>query len=394
MTRDLTKDVEFKNKASDRKPVFEGTYTAKKGTVKLNEFLLEGDDTKLTDPVMAKNKITFYVLIDGEEVADAKLWADLKASDTFSEVEVEAGKSVKITVEAEVNAKNGDITDPVDLGNFDFTIKGEDNNGNKAGEITKKTAKLKVVESWTAKISDATVSTKTVTLKKANAVLAEFKLTPANGASEVDFDKLAFTITKGGADAGLLPKDVTVTIDDVEEFATNNATFTYAPTTTIDKDGVVVKVMLNDEDSADGTITLTVTTINANEAVGEEFTKTFASALVYIKKQEQVGKEYTKYTLGVEKYDDSDSVDGLKLYTNANCTSGALSLVGIETTDKLTDGKTFTITALDEWTPIKCIKYKVSSDANETKISTTEASDYFKVNLKTDGDAWYVYSNN
>ena len=106
--------------------------------------------------------------------------------------------------------------------------------------------------------------------------------------------------------------------------------------------------MLNDEDSADGTITLTVTTINANEAVGEEFTKTFASALVYIKKQEQVGKEYTKYTLGVEKYDDSDSVDGLKLYTNANCTSGALSLVGIETTDKLTDGKTFTITALDE----------------------------------------------
>ena len=387
MTRDLTKDVEFKNKSADRKPVFEGTYTSKKGAVKLNEFVLEGGfDPDLLDD----NKITFYLLIDGDEVADAKLWADLTASDTFTEVEVDAGKSVKVVVEAEVNAKNASpLLAPIELGNFDLTLKWEDSNGNKAGEITKKTAKLKIVESGTAKISDNTSNTKTVTLKEAEAVLAEFTLKPANGASEVDFDYLEFELGEDGA--WLDSADVTVYIDGVEEFPTSNA-FTYAPTTTIDKDGVVVKVTLNDEDDAAGTITLTVKTINATEDVDEEFSKTFASALVYINSQTKVDKEYTKYTLGVKKYDDSDSIVGLKLYKDAAC-SEALELVGIEPTDKITDGKSFTITALDTWTPIKCIQYTVADEA-ETEITTTEASDFFKVGLKANGDDWYVYSNN
>ena len=384
LTRDLTKDVEFKNKAADRKPVFEWTYTTKKWSVKLNEFLLEWTYN-------ADNKVTFYLLIDGEEVADAKLWTDGKASDTFSDVEVEAGKSVKVVVEAEVNAKNDSpLAEPIELGNFDLTLRWEDNNGNKAGEITKKTAKLKIVESGTAKISDATVSSKTVALKEAEAVIAEFTLKPANGASEVDFDYLEFEIGEDGA--WLTPADVTVYIDGVEEFPTANDAFKYAPTTTIDKEGVVVKVTLNDEDKANGTITLTVKTINSTEGVNEEFSKTFASALVYINSQTKVDKEYTKYTLGVKKYDDSDSIVGLKLYTDAAC-SEPLTLVGIELTDKITDGKSFTITALDTWAPIKCIKYRVA-DEDETEITTAEASDYFKVGLKENGDDWYVYSNN
>ena len=386
LTRDLTKDVEFKNKASDRKPVFEGTYTTKKGAVKLNEFALAWDDTYLTEEVMDNNKITFYLIIDGDEVADVKLWANLTASDTFSDVEVEAGKSVKIVLEAEVNAKNDSpLVAPIDLGNFDLTVRWEDSNGNKAGEITKKTAKLKIVESGTAKISDSTVSTKTVALKEAEAPIAEFTLKPANGASEVDFDFLEFEIGEDGA--WLTPADVTVYIDGVEEFPTSNAAFTYAPTTTIDKDGVVVKVVLNDEDNADGLIELTVTKINATEDVDEVFTKKFAPGLVYINKQTNHDGEYTTYELGVKKYDDNDTITNLVLYSDACNTP--LTIENLVDTDKITNGKSITINNLADSTVIKCITYDVNDD--EVEISSTDASDYFKVGLNPNWDDWRVF---
>jgi hypothetical protein len=41
LTNSLSKDVEFRNKETNRKVIFEGEYTAKKGGIKLNEFAVE-----------------------------------------------------------------------------------------------------------------------------------------------------------------------------------------------------------------------------------------------------------------------------------------------------------------------------------------------------------------
>jgi purine-nucleoside phosphorylase len=90
MTNSLTKEVEFANKESNRKVVFEGTYTAKKGDVKLNEFAI----AKLASPTSTinrnKDKVTFYLTVDGDEVADVKYTNGSTASDTFDNILIEA----------------------------------------------------------------------------------------------------------------------------------------------------------------------------------------------------------------------------------------------------------------------------------------------------------------
>jgi hypothetical protein len=131
MSNSLTKEVEFANNDSNRKVVFDGTYTAKKGDVKLNEFIVASTYTTTTDQVklnalganLPKNKVTFYVFVDGNEVADAKLACTkdtnndvtaCTAGDTFDNILVKAGESVKVKVEAEVETSNTSGL-PIDL---------------------------------------------------------------------------------------------------------------------------------------------------------------------------------------------------------------------------------------------------------------------------------------
>jgi hypothetical protein len=58
------------NKATRTETVFEGTYTAKKGDIDLNEFSL----TESTAACVAGNNITFYLYVDDMKtaVADAE----------------------------------------------------------------------------------------------------------------------------------------------------------------------------------------------------------------------------------------------------------------------------------------------------------------------------------
>jgi hypothetical protein len=77
MTNSNTKDQEFANRDSQRKTIFNGEYTAKKGDVKLNEFLITANSATggLLSGTNINNKVTFYVFVEDmdEEVADAKL---------------------------------------------------------------------------------------------------------------------------------------------------------------------------------------------------------------------------------------------------------------------------------------------------------------------------------
>jgi hypothetical protein len=160
MTNSTTKEVEFANKETNRKVVFDGTYTAKKGDVKLNKFTITSKETvssDLTDLIGAAgtNKVRFYVTIDGTEVSDGKIALDSTnniyvVSDTFNDISVKNGESVKVKVEAEVEANNavnanGDqytatnsyintAKTSINLGKYQVKLEGEDSNGNKAGE--------------------------------------------------------------------------------------------------------------------------------------------------------------------------------------------------------------------------------------------------------------------
>ena len=108
MTNSLTKEVEFLTNTTDKKVVFDWTYTAKKGDVELNEFAIYNDYNLTTKG----NKVTFYVYVDGDEVNDAKValdnvvWSEYNgkyvARRTFDKVSVKNGESVNIKVEAEV----------------------------------------------------------------------------------------------------------------------------------------------------------------------------------------------------------------------------------------------------------------------------------------------------
>jgi hypothetical protein len=131
LKNDATKEVEFANKETNRKVVFDGTYTSKRGDIKLNEFKL---DVTRASAYPSNVKVTFYLIVDGEEVADARAVRNADndgyiAADTFDNVLVEDGQSVSVVVEAEVEA-NTTASLPVDLGKYKLTIRGEDENGN------------------------------------------------------------------------------------------------------------------------------------------------------------------------------------------------------------------------------------------------------------------------
>jgi LysM repeat protein len=108
LKNNITKDVEFANKATRTEIVFDGTYTAKKGDIELNEFKLV--QTR-TGAYQQTNKVTFYVYVDDMKTAVAD--ADAKfangqylATNTFNNIRVKAGESVNVRVEAEVEAEN------------------------------------------------------------------------------------------------------------------------------------------------------------------------------------------------------------------------------------------------------------------------------------------------
>jgi hypothetical protein len=117
----LTKDVEFLQNETAKKVVFDGTYTAKKGDIDLNKFTVTANSNALA----GQNKVTFYLSIDGDEVADTDT---LGSEESFSDVRVKAGESVKIKVEAEVEAY--DATIPTNAASYQIELKGTDMNGN------------------------------------------------------------------------------------------------------------------------------------------------------------------------------------------------------------------------------------------------------------------------
>ena len=374
LENNLTKEVEFINGETSRKVVFDGTYTAKKGTVNLNNFQVQW-----TQEASDKNDITFYLYIDGEEVADA----DLNSEEMFSDVLIEAGESVKVKVEAEIEAETENTAG---YSNFYVILQGSDMNGNEnSGKGTDTLVIMKVKTSGSTTIS-AGSSKNTVLLRAKNQTIAAFTVKPSNS-SDTDLYLDTFTLafekwngTSWGADTEIKAEDIRVKVDGVEEDVNNG--LTYTPYVEM-WDGIDVEVILKNEVS--GAYRLTVKDVNGGKST-KTFTKRYEDALVYVASQEDLGGS-TKFDIAVEKYDEDVEVSNLTLVAGGevlyNNTSSIYDGDDIEVANQHSDGN---VQMIDE------IVYCVASDCTITVdgegkytatkavvIKKTDYSDYFKV---------------
>ena len=334
LTNSLSKSVDYKVKEDNRHTVLEWTYTAKKWAVKLNEFYILSNN-KTTDVDLTNNDVTFYLSIDGNEVADVELsktsttWSTYTyyfAGDTFSDIEIDAGESVKVELEAEVDAWA--VTGS--LGRFNLYLKWEDDNGNEAGVANKLTVELKVATAGTVNVS-ATTQKNTVLLRKADASIANFSVKSSNS-SEVDIDTVSFVIW------GLLRNTIT----------DNDVSFKIG-WTEIDAESYTVSESkysaetLADEYYTDNDCSTEATSITAGETY-------------YVKSSDSCTSEplktyYTATTIeGVVTYTEVTSITAGETYyyvSDASATTYEM-VISYEPTESVSSAKTFEISLEDD----------------------------------------------
>ena len=177
LVNDLTKRVEFTTNDGTKKVVFDGSYTAKKGDVYLNTAKISGSVAYSGD-----KDTTFYLIIDGDEVATL----DPNKEETFTEVLVKNGESVKVKVEAEISTDSASAT----VQKYELIVSGDDENGNSdAGSAKKSLVDIKVVEKGTFSITEKGKNRNTVLLR-GKASLAQFLIKPSNNSEGLKLEEL------------------------------------------------------------------------------------------------------------------------------------------------------------------------------------------------------------
>ena len=388
LENNLTKDVEFILNETNRKVVFDGTYTARKGAITLNKVAIEGN-AKLKD----NNDVTFYVYIDGEEVATVDTFTGSNIEESFSNVKVKAGESVKVKVEAEVEAYGSAAT-----AGDSWTVKlwGDDANGNEnTGIWTDSTVTMKVKASGSTKI-DAWTAKDTVLLKAKNQTIAKFIVKPSNSNDDgITLDKLAFSGVNKLTNQPISGDDIRVKVagSEYDEDATD--ALTYYPNEQIPAGWLTVEIVLKSEQA--GEFEISNITVNDGWSSSRTFSKRFVNALVYVTAQDNKG-DYTKYTVEVDEADDDYTVQNLKFYVNSgstctwtDTTPGATckevaSLANVE------DGETLEADNVKDSTQsITAIYFEIkdSSTATWMVIYKSQYEDFFKVW----GETLRVFSN-
>ena len=299
LKNNLDKDQEFIKGESERKVIFDGTYTAKKGDVTLTEFVLSKSATAADAA-----RVTFYVTVGDEEAdADATFNStdkEMRATNTLNDIVVKNGESVKVVVEAEV-----DWNGTGSLGTYTLALHGEDDNGIAAGNAQAKAKAMKVVEEGSVKV-EAGSSSKTVLYKASRAVLAQFTVKPSN-ADTVDIESITFDLKDG--DKVLKPSDLDVTLEwgnDGDSLDSDDDTkFDYSLNETAQSAGIAFKVVLNEE--YNGTLAISNLKVN-NKAVSKEFVNKFENAVVRIISMDNNGGT-TTFHFDVEADNDVDVSD-------------------------------------------------------------------------------------
>ena len=410
LENDLTKSVEFVKETGARKTVFEGTYTAKKGDVYLNKFIIVADQDEF--PNDNANDRTFYLIIDGEEVGDT---SDVYCNDNFtkddldkypyedfSDVKVGAGKSVKVKVEADIDSDTE--------ASYDYTLYvwwEDENNNSPSGIGYDDLVTIKVVEKGTVTIPTASSSKNDVILKAKNQKIAEFTVKPSNNNEGLDLENLLLRVTVGdddvlAADDGYKVKvwktDYSSDCDSLDE---EEGVYECIINDELPTAWLVVQVTLKKEQA--GTVTLEVLAANIDtdeeefklpESALRTYKAKYQSALVYIASQTNEGS-YTSYELWVQKYDDDYEISNISFGTGSSdgwCT-GLLTFRWWEPED---DGDVFEFNNEEDTQNIECVSYTISwgdlDNEEEVTITIDDSKNYFKVNRASNGASLRVFA--
>ena len=320
LRNDLTsKTIQFKAwEGTVSKNIFEGTYKVSEKDVTLKSVALVYKNDKVWPKDTSRTDATYNVYIDDDLVATLETKdilakgsseKDIKdaATDLSSDIEISADKSVKVVVEAKINADQIDVDS---TNQYSLYVFGEDKNWTEAGTDKRETAKLKIVGN-----EDMTISTLS-SMKKQDLVLtdsyqslAKFVVKPVNGAANATLDSLEFAITDPASDdADKLDKndfELYVQKESVKaDFDYSNGTLTV---TNINKEatknGITVELVSSKELVA-GEYTTEVSKIN-NISKDTEFTRLALPAIVRVASQKQDGNR-TQFVFDVQIDDDEN----------------------------------------------------------------------------------------
>ena len=389
LKNNTTKTAEFPVNETNRKTLFDGTYTAKKWDVYLNEFaIIFNSGATFASAISGyADDITFYLSIDGEEVGSADqddvnsytaTPEDFSGYDTFSEVLVEAGKSVKIKIEAEASVEKK-LDSKLDVNLY---LRWDDKNGTEAGFAKAALTSFKFVEDSSVTVTDSSTAKKdTIVLEENTVSLAKFIVKPSNSNDdEITLGTIVLDFT-GITNFDL--DNITVKVDgsDLDNPSAANASWYYefdGDSTEVDSDGVVIEVEATDiASNLSAPITTKVVSVNG-KSFNREYSRVVVPALVTIAKQVNDGSE-TTYTVDLD-VEDSQEVTDLVMYVGSDKVA--------EINGAVSDGQEFEAANQNTVKYIDKIEYKIDGTlitieksgkpASSTANNFKGYSDYFK----------------
>jgi len=377
-------DVEFPNKELNTEVVFEGTYKADKQNVYLNTFKLTR-----TAAYDQPSKIRFYLYVDDMETSVADVTVNNGTatwwSDDFNDILVKAGETVKVKVEAEVDAKQEESSTGLVLngtiGKFKVILEGTDENDNDAWTASRNTSSIVIVKKWSASVEENSVARNVVLRKASTSKIAQFVVKP-DSANKVTLEEISFNLTFTKATGA---EDYDWNVDLYVDGSNKNlkgpaegynGAYKAEFNTEVNSEGVVVTVELDDE--FDGEVKLTALNVNGNPVTNKEFNKKFVDAVVWFASQSS-DDDNTTFKFGIDKKG-SAIVDNVVL-TLKNGT-GTVSMP-INNGDEIKAGTPYDVVNQASQMDVIGISYDVDDVA--VTISNNPYSDMFKIGMKDDG---------
>lgn len=303
---DLSRAVEFKLNKTNSTPalVFDGTYTAKKGMVKINEIVVSKVDgtTDLYD-----SDITLKIEIAGDDVASFSLNAQTTGdSKDIKVIKVENKANVPVKAYATVYAGQTGSNDI----RFNIEINGEDENGNPVNSTSAETVTMKYVGSQAVTVAtNAAMKAKDIILADKNQEVAKFYVSPEKEGTTATIDEIVFAISGFGTTA-------TDDIDSIFQIKLGNDVL---DNIAFSGDNTIVAKDVNTTINGDTTVTLVykkqLTGGNEYNMTGsvngygkKEFSRQATNAIVRVNSQKVTDTD-TKYIFGIEF---ADSYNGSK----------------------------------------------------------------------------------
>lgn len=404
LSKKSTKDVELISTDSNRKLIFDGTYTAKKWDITLKDFIITSvsEDMEISATKNSKTIYpTFYITIGNEEY-DA-VWDNTKkqARWDIDDIEVADGKSINVKVEIEL-----DQPTVWKSATFNVELFWEDADNNEAWNADEDTVKVRVVSKGTLSVD---ASSRNTVLLKSDRTLAEFLVKPnKSGEDSVVLDTLTFYLED---EEGSCNDQLKVVVDGESYSVTPvDGVVTVEPWTTVSSEWVKVSVTLKSEAEWERILTLTHLNVEPadegeedNSNVSNTFRKLYLPAIIKVTSQEKDG-DITKYDIEVENEDDNAKVSDLIFFVwSTSCTVDSLAEAeeGDDDTespctsidiisDDLSDTSTNHGEAVNWETAqsVRVIRFTIGDDTYT--IWRAGYEDFFKVN---GGSYLMVYSN-